>query len=167
MRAGPHIRLELPCRTLGPAGTADAVEVRVGEYGKAVGMLRAERPDGVAKSIAVPAAEVHQHRQIERVHFGDDPIEPFRRGGAAVMAMHVDGGELRARDRMLLHNKCRARFPVFDAQFLGDSPCAEQAAHNCENSHRWHHCWSERSNGARPSDAEASMHSRTPTGGQG
>ena len=80
LRARLDIRFELPRRALGPAGTADTVEVRVGENGKALGVFGSECPHRVAEPVAMPAAEVHQDCQVERIHLAYDLVQSLRRG---------------------------------------------------------------------------------------
>ena len=61
--------------------------------------------DGAFEIIAIAAAQVDHHAQVERVHVGDQLVEALRLQATRLMIVHVDERVLGALDRMLRDNQ--------------------------------------------------------------
>ena len=109
-RARIDVFFELASGLLAESGSGAGAEVDVREQHHAVAVLaRFDRLDPAVQPIARRAAQIHQHLKVVGLHAFHHALEFACQDRRRLMAVHVDHGELRARNRVLRRDELRLR----------------------------------------------------------
>ena len=112
-----HVPFELGRRPVAKAGRHTVAEVQVGKDDHPTRMRAlADRLHPAGKCRAVSPAQVHEHLEVQLVHFADNGAPPLTREPGTVVAVDIHDRKLRARHRVLGHHQGGPRRVLLDRQ---------------------------------------------------